>query len=619
MSRIPAGLLLLALLAPAARADEVSFTASVDRAEVGLGEQVRLIVSITAADPDQVKQLRLPDTGGLKVVDRREEEAMSFSFSSGGGQSYRKIKNIILVLRPGKLGTVKLGRASMVYRGKQYTTEPVTIRVVQARPRPRRSPRRTPFGFPAPFPDDDPFGSTFDDFFDRRRVEVGEDAIFVRAFVSPDVVVEGQQVTVTVAVYSKVGARIIAIRWPKLDQFFAVSRDTSGFKTRQKVVAGEVYMYKSVDQKALFPLRPGEIEIGPVEVEVGLSSSPFFPEESRNLRTRKTRIKVIALPQENRPPGFEKGNVGSYQLTASLDANQVSLNQPVTYTLKVQGTGNIQRVRPPDLPELPRFKVFDPGVDVQVAKKGREVKGTKTFEYILVPLASGELQIPALEFNYYDPEDGEYRVQRTGPETIRVAASGAAGPANGAAAGREVNILAGAFKPIRYRSELTGYGAPFYRHPLFPPALAVPPGLFLLILAFNRVRARLGVDTRRNRMRRAWTRGRRSLKKARQLAQGGRAEDFYAELRAALLYGVESRIGLPAAGVTMDELRERMEQAGISGEVSEAVRTEAENCDFGRFAPSTSRGDQMQASYERVRRLMRRLERERAHPVREAR
>jgi hypothetical protein len=611
MSRYLSGLLAVVLLSPAAGAEEASFTASVDRAVVGLGEQMRLTVSISVSDLDQVKQLKLPDTGGLQVVDRREEEALSFSFSSGGGQSYKKIRNVTLLLRPRKLGKVKIGRASMVYKGKRYTTDPITIQVVQSRPRPKRSRRRAPSGFPSPFSSNDPFGSSFDDFFERRRVEVGQDAIFVKAFVSPDVVVEGQQVSVTVAVYSRVGARIIAIRWPKLDEFFTVARDTAGFKTKQKVVAGEVYMHKVVDQKAVFPLRAGEIDIGPVEVEVGLSSSPFFPEETRTLRTRKTRIKVMALPREDRPESFQKGNVGSYRLTATLDTNAVSLNQPVTYTLQVQGTGNIQRVRPPDLPDLPRFKVFDPGVDVQVAKKGREVKGSKTFEYILVPLASGDLQIPAVEFSYYDPEEGEYRTQRTEAETIKVAASGAVGVMNGTAAGREVNILAGAFKPIRYRSSLTGYGPPFYRHSLFLTVLVIPPGLFLLMLVVALVRARLGVDTRRSRMRKAWVRGRRRLKQAWQLAQGGQAEDFYAELKAALLDGVESRIGLAAQGVTMDELRARMEQVGMSAAVSDAVRTETENCDFGRFAPSTSRGDQMQASYGRVRKLMHQLERER--------
>jgi len=75
MSRYLSGLLALVLLSPAARAEDVSFTASVDRAEVGLGERVRLIVSISAEDPDKVKNLKLPDTAGMKVVDRAAARA----------------------------------------------------------------------------------------------------------------------------------------------------------------------------------------------------------------------------------------------------------------------------------------------------------------------------------------------------------------------------------------------------------------------------------------------------------------------------------------------------------------------------------------------------------------
>ena len=55
LSQYSAGLLVVALFSSAAWAEETSFTASVDRSEVGLGEQVRLIVSISASDHDQVK------------------------------------------------------------------------------------------------------------------------------------------------------------------------------------------------------------------------------------------------------------------------------------------------------------------------------------------------------------------------------------------------------------------------------------------------------------------------------------------------------------------------------------------------------------------------------------
>jgi len=427
-------------------------------------------------------------------------------------------------------------------------------------------------------------------------------------------IMQGQQVTATIRIYSKVGGRIASIRWPKLDGYFSVDRDVSKIKTDQKYINGELYQYKVLDRKALFPLQPGEISLGPVEVEVEVSSSPFFPAQVRALRTRPIKIKVMDLSAENRPKSFQEANVGQYTLSADVDDNVVSLNQPVTYTLRLRGTGNIQRVQPPELPELPRFKTFDPTVDVQVSKRGRDVTGSKVFEYILVPLASGELTIPALEFSFYDPKQGIYRILKTDPEIIKVAASKEDSAANGARSGHEVNILAGAFKPIRYKSTLRGHGQAFYKHSSFLPILVAPPILYLMILIVSLLRARGRVDSVRRRMRRAWARSQRRLKKAGQLAAENHAADFFAELKAALLDGIEARTGLVSQGLTLDDLLAQMEESGVPNQLIEAVRAETENCDFGRFAPADSRGDQMQTSLERVRQIIKKLEKERLRP-----
>ncbi|MBW1872216.1 MAG: protein BatD, partial [Deltaproteobacteria bacterium] len=396
------GLWLLLGSAEVRAAEDVVFMASVDKTEVGLGEKIALIISVKAPGKVSQRNLKRPRTGTLKILSVRTEENVSFSFS-GGNQSFSKIQKFVYILSPSKLGKTQIGAAKLKYKGKTYTTNPIDIEVVKARPRPkRRQPTRlSPFGSGSGlFPDDD-----WDSLLRRRDrlsrpAEIKESDIFVSVTATPDVVMQGQQVTATVRIYSRVGARIASIRWPKLDGFFSVDRDVSKVKTDQKYINGELYQYKVLDRKALFPLQPGEISLGPVEVEVEVSSSPFFPAQVRRLRTRPSKVKVMELPGENRPKSFQEANVGQYSLSANVDANEVSLNQPVTYTLRLRGTGNIQRVRPPELPQLPRFKTFDPTVDVQVSKRGREITGSKVFEYILVPLASGELTIPALEFSF---------------------------------------------------------------------------------------------------------------------------------------------------------------------------------------------------------------------------
>jgi hypothetical protein len=128
-----------------------------------------------------------------------------------------------------------------------------------------------------------------------------------------------------------------------------------------------------------------------------------------------------------------------------------------------------------------------------------------------------------------------------------------------------------------------------------------------------------GFASPRNRMRKAWTRGQRRLKKAGQLAATGNTTDFYAELKSALLDGIEARTGLFAQGITLAEIVRHLEQAGTSPQVTDAIAAESENCDFGRFAPATTQGDQMQASLERVRKVIKDLERERIRPIVEVR
>jgi hypothetical protein len=596
-------------------AAEVSFSASVDQTEIGLNDTLMLTLSLQAPDLSQATDFQRPNLGSLQIVNEQQQESLSFNFINGQ-QQVRKLRNTILVVRPTAEGTVTIGPARIKYQGKIFATDPITVRVVKDRPQSSR-PKRRPFGM-------NPFDSPFDDFFrspmDRLRnepVEISEADVFVEATISPDVVVEGQQTAVTLGVYSRINARIKAIRWPKLEEFFTVDRDVSDLQVEEKILNGIAYQYKVLDRKALFPLQPGARSIEPVEVEIDTGTSPFFAGQTRTIRTKPLKLRVEPLPSEGQPKEFHPGNIGHFELSAAVDALAVSLNQPVTYTLTVRGSGNIQQLRPPELPPLDKVKRFDPTVDIQIPKKGREVKGSKTFEYILMPLASGELTIPALAFSFYDPTVGAYRTLSTESFTITVAASETTAQP-GEEGTREVNLVAGAFKPIRFESTLSGYGQPFYRSNLFIPLLIAPVAMWLLLIFMLTIRARLQANSPRLRMRRAAIRARQRLRRTKKLLATGNAADFYAELKLALLDALEARNGLPLHGVRLDKTRILIEESGATAEVAEAVVREIENCDFGRFAPANSRGDEMQAASERVKRLVNTLARQRrARPIRE--
>jgi hypothetical protein len=593
-------------LAGPAFGEEVVFNASVNRTRVPLDGQVKLTVSVSVPSRTQIGHLELPDTGSLRVVSTAREQSRSFSFS-GGSSQHRQFTNTVLTLQPTAQGAVTIGAAELTYGGRTYKTKPIRVQVLAARGQRPSGPTSPLPGWPRGAPDDDWFRDPLEDMM-RRPDPIGEGDIFIRAVASPEVVVEGQQVTVTLIVYSRVGARIAGIRWPKLDPFYSVDRDVKDAGTEEKLINGERFQYKVLARKALFPMGPGDVTIGAIEVEVEASASPFFPSDARTLRSKPIPIKVEPLP-DGAPEGFHRANVGRFNLTARVDSDKVNLNQPVTYSLTVRGTGNIQNLRPPELPTLDRFKVFDPTVDVQQSTRGSEVRGSKTFEYILLPLASGKLTIPALPFAYYDPESGQYKAVKTREAVIEVTAAGGDGSNGDAPAGREVNIVAGAFKPIRYESDLKGYGPPFYRHFVFVLLLILAPAVWLLLVVGTWVRAQIHKDSPRSRMRRAAVEARRHWRLAGKAASAGRAGDFYSEIRDALLQSVESITGEAAQGLQLAELQRRLAQQGLAGELIEQIGRELENCDFGRFAPARALGGEISSAHERVGRLLKALPR----------
>jgi hypothetical protein len=610
----------LTLVAGTAWAEAVEFSASVNAKKVPLDRSLRLTISVSVPDLAKISFLELPDTGSLKVVGTSREESLSFSFS-GGASQYQKFQNTRITLEPQKQGRVTIGPATLKYDGKIYKTEPIQIEVVAARG------RAGPRGPVSPVPGLSPGFPNLDEWLMRDPLEelgrhqaVRDEDIFVRIEAVPDRVVEGQQITATVTIYSRVGARIALIRWPKLDDFFTVDRDVSGSKEDEKYFEGSRYQTKVLDRKALFPLRPGDFTLGPIEVEVEAGNSPFLAAEARTLRTRPVRLKVEPLPGQGRPDGFQAGNVGRYTLKAEVDSVRVGLNQPVTYTLTIRGTGNIQRLRAPELGQPAGFKVFEPSVEVKTPKQGRLAQGSKTFEYVLLPLSAGRLTIPDMAFSFFDPEAGAYRTLQTGEKTLEVVA-GADQPGGlaGGPAAREVNLLSGAFKPIRFESALSPFGPPVYQRAWFAPLLALPPGLWLLVLLGSLVRTKLQAESPRARARRALAESRRRLRLAGRLRDAGRAADFYAELKDSLLYLAEARLGVPAQGLPLEEVQRRLLEARVPEQVVESLGREIENCDFGRFAPANSRGDEMSASLARVQGLRTELGRARSAPAPERR
>jgi hypothetical protein len=141
--------------------------------------------------------------------------------------------------------------------------------------------------------------------------------------------------------------------------------------------------------------------------EVALSSQPGS-------------VKILSLPAESRPAGFS-GAVGRFDFATEAAPLKVTAGDPVTLKLKVTGSGNFDRVNAPALGKSDVWKTYKPSAKLE-PEDSAGYSGTKTFEQALVPMQTGQLQIPALPFSFFDPDSKQYVSRTTPPVSIEVAA-----------------------------------------------------------------------------------------------------------------------------------------------------------------------------------------------------
>jgi tetratricopeptide (TPR) repeat protein len=124
--------------------------------------------------------------------------------------------------------------------------------------------------------------------------------------------------------------------------------------------------------------------------------------------------------------------VGQFVLESKLVPEQVGEGEPVTWTLTLRGTGNW-----PMGVELPARAVPKDIRTIQ-PKLRREFNGTDLFtgaiveDLVMIPTKSGEFELPAVKFLYFDPKKKSYEAAEVKPPKIVVSkqTSGLALPAS---------------------------------------------------------------------------------------------------------------------------------------------------------------------------------------------
>ncbi|NVJ27971.1 MULTISPECIES: BatD family protein [Myxococcus] len=580
----------LALLASApAWAAGLEFYQTVNREEVG-SEDTFLLTVVTVDAPADAK-VKLPASDDFEVVNSSRSTQRSVSWSGGGPANIQDVTKYVLVMRANRAGKLTIPPSEMTTGGKTHRTDSVRIDVKPGRlgPPPAQAGRQRlpdPFAqMPSRLPD--PFA---DEPEDEPTIPRGDSDLFLRSSLDRDEIFVGEQVTLSLYIYSRVDlSSVDAVTMPKLEGFWTEEVESpTQLSGEQKVVDGVPYRAYLLRRRALFPVKSGTLNISPAEADI--TTGFLFAGHRVHRVSNGLKVKVAPLPP-GAPPGMSNANVGQWRLSVDVSQTRVELGQPVTVKVILEGTGNVKNVTPPKLTGPAALKIYDPTTTDKVTPQRNRVQGRRVVEYLVMPQRTGNFTLPGLEFPFFDARTRKYEVASTDPinVTVESAAGGATLPPTTSAhvadsANEQKNVLtSGGLRPVRYQARFVAPAEPLWKRGFFVPLVLAPLGLLAGAALLGGVRGRLATRSEADKGRQQAKASRKRLAEAEKLRAGADAGAFYTEVEKALHGFLGARLGGPVIGLTREAIGERMTAAGVAQERRARVLYVLEACDLGRY------------------------------------
>jgi len=604
-SLIVALLALVPVLCPAA--DEISVSAAVDRPTVGLDDQFSYTITIDGATRG-VEVGQLTRMEGLSVLSGPSVGQQSSFSMTGSGIEQKSVLTHTYRLLPEKVGTFTIPSVTVTWEGKAYQTGDVTVKVVKASQRPPAA--RAP-------------ASPFDRRSGRQRSTRPQPQrqVLVRAEAAKQQVYQGEALPLAFRVYTQYDVGQFGFRKDPRFEGFWVEKVDEQPQMQNTTVDGEEFGVFSAYRYVLYPTAPGRYTIGEQTLGINVITSDrfsFFDRQQQIFRrTEPLEVEVLPLPG-GAPEGFG-GAVGEYEFSAELSTGEAATGDAVTLRLTVSGKGNLRGLSSPDLPPLPDFRVYEPETRDDLGLTSRGIRGSRTWEYVIVPRAPGQQTVPPIAYAWFSPAAGEYREAASEPLALQVTrgktyaepAQGGGQPGENAVARKDVELVEGDIAFIRAVPEtLEDQSAHAHRRAWFALLLLMPLLVNLAALVIVQVRRRSPAAVAAQRRRRALRVARNRIAAAVKSARAGDALAFSSGLDEALKGYVADKFALPAtAGLTIDGIRQRLLDREVPDELVDRLVAIIEACDFIRFAPAEAgTAEELSGQAHRARALLMSLE-----------
>ena len=562
-----------------------TLVATVDKNPVSVSDVFTLKITLTNGKGN----IETPDLEDFRVV---FGPSRSSSYRIVNGQQSSSI-TFSYTLRPKKTGTFEIGVAKASIGGKVLTTSPIKVEVIKG-------------------------ASSSASSSGQRRSSKSAQAstakstnqnLMVRTQLSKTNVYKGEQVVVSFVLYSRYNNIDLGeMDFPTLAGFWTEDfpDQQTSWEPTLEVINGMQYRKAILRQQVIFPQRLGTLEIEPLSLSANVNRSFFNPGENITVRSNAPKLQVKALP-EGAPESFN-GAVGTFDFSATVDKSEAKANEAINLKVKVTGAGNLRLIDEPDFKFPEDFEVYDPETDDRISVTNGGVRGSRSFQYLIIPRYPGEYTIPELEFSFFNSSTGKYQTAKAGPFEFKI--SDDAGNVPTAGAPRAKNIVEQSGLDIRYiitdANVLAGPRSQFFGTPLFWAGTAGPFAILFIFLIYRRRKEALDKDVRGKKKRGAGRMAHKRLKAAQAALKSGDSQVFYQEIFKALYGYLGDKLGIPIGQLSRQRILTELERSGVNEAAVNDVTYVIDTCETARFAPVTETSDEV--FYKRTAELIENLE-----------
>ena len=547
---------------------QVKFDANVSKNTLGLNERVRIEFSMNE-DGDNFVPPNF-EACGFRVVGG-PSQSISQSWINGRS-SFQKSYTYILL--PLKKGSLVIRQAVIEINGQQYKTLPIKINVNDAVQQPN-----------------DP---------NEPATVRADNNLYLVADISKTNPYVNEPITVVYKLYFSYNIGITnwkELNKPKYNDFWSQNIDIKQLVPEEGMFKGERYRFVVLRKTVLYPQKAGKLEIEPlsldIDCQVPRGRPNFFGqvqivEDSKRVSAGSKVITVKPLPEAGKPKDFS-GAVGKFNFKVTPSRTGLKFGESLNLNVSVTGTGNLKLFSLPK-PEVPStLEMYDPEHSENVTTPLTGMTGSIADKYTIIPQSKGNFPIKPMHFTYFDLSSGTYKTIASPEIMLNVLDGPGLSNASPIVSGtsKVATTSNKAFAYIKQKTTLKPMvskdflGSGLFYSLMILPFLGIP-----VLVLFRKRKEADDADIVGNKKKKSNALAKKYLSEAQK--QINNKEPFYIALEKAMHNFLKAKLSIETSDMSKDKIKEILLSRNANSETVSDFIDLTENCDFARYAPSTS-------------------------------